>query len=162
MNQRILIVGCPGSGKSTFARRLAEQTGLPLYHLDNLYWKADRTHLTHEELIARLLPIMETDAWIIDGNYNGTMPLRVSRCDQVIMLDYPLEVCLEGIRTRCGQPRPDMPWVETEPDEEFLAFIRAYPETSRPQVYALMAQHPEKAFTVLRSREEAESYLASL
>ena len=78
MSRRILIIGCPGSGKSTFARRLAEKTGIPLYHLDAIYWRADRTTLTREELIDRLLPIMAGDNWIIDGNYNGTMPLRVS------------------------------------------------------------------------------------
>lgn len=162
MNKRILIVGCPGGGKSTFAIRLAEAIGLPLYHLDNLYWRADRTHLSREELIERITPIMQTEAWIMDGNYNATMPLRVSFCDEVIMLDYPLETCLEGIRARCGKPRADMPWVETEPDEEFLAFIRAYPETSRPKVYALMAQHPEKTFTVFHSRADAEAYLAKV
>lgn len=159
MSHRILIVGCPGSGKSTFARRLAEKTGIPLYHLDAIYWREDRTYLTHEELIQQLIPIMAQDSWIIDGNYNGTMPLRVSYCDEVIMLDYPAEVCLSGVRARIGTQRPDMPWVETQEDPELMDFIRAYPQQSRPKVYALMAQHPEKRFTVFRTRDESEAYL---
>ena len=159
MSRRILIVGCPGSGKSTFARRRAEKTGLPLVHLDALYWHADGTHLTREELIERLLPILESRSWIIDGNYNGTMALRVGYCDEVILLDYPVDVCLEGVRARMGTSRPDMPWVETQEDPEFMDFIRAYPQQSRPKVYALMAQHPEKKFTVFRTRAEADAYL---
>lgn len=159
MNRRILIVGCPGSGKSTFARRLAEKTGLPLCHLDAIYWREDRTYLTQDELIERLLPVMEGESWIIDGNYNATMPLRVSYCNEVIMLDYPVEVCLEGVRARIGTARPDMPWVETQEDPEFMDFIRAYPGQSRPKVFALMAQHPDKVFTVFRTREEADAYL---
>ena len=162
MRRRILIIGCPGSGKSTFARRLAEKTGIPLYHLDAIYWRADRTHLTREELIEHLLPIMAGESWIIDGNYNGTMPLRISYCDEVIMLDYPVEDCLAGVRARMGTRRPDMPWMETQEDPAFMDFIRAYPDTSRPKVYELMAQHPEKVFTVFRTREDAKRYLNQL
>ena len=160
MNRRILIVGCPGSGKSTFARRLAEKTGIPLYHLDALYWRADRTHLTREELIDVLTPIMQTDEWIIDGNYNSTMPLRVGYCTELILLDYPVDVCLNGVRARMGTSRPDMPWVETQEDPVFMDFIRAYPDTSRPRVFALMADHPDKRFTIFRTRDDAERYLA--
>ena len=159
MSRRIRIVGCPGSGKSTFARRLADKTGLPLYHLDTLYWREDKTTLTRAELVERLMPILASDSWIIDGNYQGTMPLRVSYCDEVIMLDYPVDVCLEGVRARMGVQRPDMPWVETQEDPEFMDFIRAYPEEGRPAVYELMARHPEKRFTVFHNRDEAEKYL---
>lgn len=160
MNRRILIVGCPGSGKSTFARRLAEKTGLPLYHLDALHWRADRTHLTREELIDVLTPILQTEQWIIDGNYNGTMPLRASYCTELILLDYPVDVCLQGVRSRMGTVRSDMPWIETQEDPAFMDFIRAYPEQSLPRVYALMAEHPDKRFTIFRTRDDAERYLA--
>lgn len=160
MNRRILIVGCPGSGKSTFARRLADKTGLTLYHLDALYWRADQTHLTREELIDVLKPILQTEQWIIDGNYNSTMPLRLSYCTELILLDYPVDVCLQGVRTRMGTARPDMPWIETQEDPAFMDFIRAYPEQSRPRVYALMAAHPDKRFTIFRTRNDAERYLA--
>ena len=160
MAQRILVIGCPGSGKTTFALRLAEKTGLPLFHLDSIYWRDDRTHLTREELVDALRPILASPRWIIDGNYNGTMPLRVEACEEVIFLDDPVEVCLAGVRARMGTPRADMPWVETEEDPVFMDFIRHYATESRPKVLALMAAHPEKTFTILRSREEADALLA--
>ena len=159
MQQRILVIGCPGSGKTTFALRLAEQTGLPLVHLDSIYWRADRTHLTREELVAVLRPILAGPRWIIDGNYNGTMALRVEACEEVIFLDYPAEVCLAGVRARMGKPRADMPWVETEEDPAFMDFIRRYAAESRPKVLARKAAHPETTFTILRSRAEADALL---
>ena len=160
MARRILIVGCPGSGKTTFALRLAEKTGLPLYHMDRLNWRADRTHLPREKLIAALQPILASPCWIIDGNYGGTMSMRMEACEEVIFLDYPVEVCLAGVRARMGKPRVDMPWMETEEDPAFMAFIRDYAEQSRPKVLALMAAHPDKTFTILHSREEADAQLA--
>ena len=162
MSRRILIIGSPGAGKSTFSRRLAAQTGLPLHHLDAIYWRSDRTHLTREELVAQLMPVLESSSWIIDGNYNGTLPLRLRYCTEVILLDYPLDVCIAGIHSRTGQIRSDMPWVEDKVDEDFLAFVKAFPEQIRPQIHALMAQYPEIPFTVLTARADAEHYLNAL
>ncbi len=160
--QRAIVIGCPGSGKSTFARALQSLTGLPLHHLDMLYWNADRTTVEKEVFRARLAEVIAKDRWIIDGNYASTMPWRMQHCDTVFFLDYPLEVCLAGVEGRRGQARPDMPWVETGTDEEFLDFIRAYREESRPAVLELLAQHPEKDVHIFRSREEAGAYLAYL
>ena len=108
--QKALIIGSPGSGKSTFARALHEATGLPLIHLDNLFWNADKTNVEKEVFLARLEDALQRERWIIDGNYLSTMDKRLAACDTVFFLDYPVDVCLEGIRQRQGQPRPDMPW----------------------------------------------------
>ena len=128
--------------------------------MDRLNWRADRTHLTREELIAALEPILASPCWIIDGNYGGTMSMRMEACEEVIFLDYPAEVCLAGVRARMGKPRADMPWVETAEDPAFTDFIRRYATESRPKVMTLMAAHPDKTFTILRSREEADAQLA--
>ena len=125
--KRVIVIGCPGSGKSVFSRVLHQVTGLPLIHLDLLHWNADRTFVPRETLLERLSPILASDRWIIDGNYASTMELRMQACDTVIFLDYPTEVCLEGALARRGTPRPDMPWVEApneEPDKEFFEFIQ--------------------------------------
>ena len=162
MFQRILVVGCPGSGKSTFARRLQECTGLPLYHLDLLYWRADKTTLPREEFDEALDALLAEERWIIDGNFSRTMERRLQRCDAVFFLDLPTEVCLEGVRQRRGKPRPDLPWIETEEDAEFMDFIRSFPEKRAPEIRALLQSHPEVAQTVFHSREEMEEYLRTL
>lgn len=160
--QKVMIIGCPGSGKSTFARALQAATGLPLYYLDMLYWNADKTTVSKEVFRGRLREILDTDAWILDGNYGSTMEMRLEKCDTVFFLDFPVAVCLGGIQARFGKPRADMPWVETEEDAEFLNFIKAFEAESKPKILTLLAQHPEKQVITFRSREESATYLQSL
>ena len=71
--KKIIVIGCPGSGKSTFSRELSLRTGLPLFHLDMMYWNADRTHVEKPVFLDRLQSAMSGEAWIIDGNYSRTM-----------------------------------------------------------------------------------------
>lgn len=160
--ERVIVIGCPGSGKSTFARALQEKTGLPLYHLDLMYWKPDRTTVEKAVFRARLQEVLARDRWIIDGNYGSTMEQRMAACDTVFFLDYEVGICLSGIRARRGKPRPDMPWVEYGEDEEFLSFVRSYERESRPQVLSLLERYRDKDIFTFHSREEADAYLASL
>ena len=111
--EKVIIIGCPGSGKSTFGRKLKHITGLPLYHLDMMFWNEDKTTVSKEIFIERLQEVMSNPKWIIDGNYGGSMEMRIKECDTVFFLDYPTEVCIDGIIKRKGKPRSDMPWVET-------------------------------------------------
>lgn len=159
--QKVMVVGCPGSGKSTFSRRLHEVTGIALYHLDMLNWNADRTTVSTAVFLERLEEVLRKEAWIIDGNYSATMALRMKACDTVIFLDYSTEICLEGIRVRRGKPRSDLPWIEpeNEVDEAFVQFVKDYPTEGREAVLQLLRQHPDKQVIVFRTREEAEAYL---
>ena len=159
--KKVIIIGCPGSGKSTFAKKLQPLCGLPLYHLDLLYWNADRTHLPKEEFRAKLQDLLQEEAWIIDGNYKSTMELRMQFCDTVFYLDYPAEVCLSGMEARKGKVRTDMPWTEAvdEVNEEFVTLIKQYNTDSRPDVLQLLEQYSDKNIVVFHSREEAEEYL---
>ena len=160
--KKIIVIGCPGAGKSRFSRELHERTGIPLYHLDMMYWNADKTTVEREVFLKRLSEVLEKDEWIIDGNYASTLDMRMAVCDTVFFLDYPTEVCLEGIRTRRGTPRPDMPWIETEEDAEFIEFIKRYNTESRPSVLELLKQYADKTIVVFRDRAEAEEYLQDL
>ena len=122
--EKIIVIGCPGSGKSTFSRALYDITGIPLYHLDMMFWNANKTIVDKHVFLERLSAVLEKDKWIIDGNYGSTMELRLKKCDTVFFLDYPLDVCLDGVKERLGSPRSDMSWIETEEDAEFIEFIK--------------------------------------
>ena len=100
--KKVIVIGSPGAGKSTFSRKLRDKTGLPLFYLDMIWHKPDKTNITREEFHEKLEEIMEKDAWIIDGNYQRTLEIRLQTCDTVFFLDYPVEVCLEGASSRIG------------------------------------------------------------
>ncbi|MBP3610813.1 MAG: adenylate kinase [Lachnospiraceae bacterium] len=159
--KRVIVIGCPGSGKSTFSRKLHHSTGLPLYHLDMLYWNADRTTVPREIFRERLQETIEKEEWILDGNYGSTMELRMEACDTIIFLDYPMDVCLAGIKERRGKERTDMPWVEAEDeeDEEFIGFVKNYNTVSRPVVLELLKKYAGKKILIFKARAEADVFL---
>ena len=159
--KKAIIIGCPGSGKSTFARKLQDISDLPLYHLDMIYWTPDRTIIPREEFLEILSEILAQEQWIIDGNYASTMEWRMKFCDTIIFLDYPPEVCLAGAKERKGKARPDLPWIETEDsdDGEFMEYIRKFHEVHRPTILQLLEKYSEKNIIVFHSREEADEYL---
>ena len=96
--QKIIVIGSPGAGKSTFARRLRDISGLPLYYLDMIYHRSDKTAVSREEFDEKLMRILETERWIIDGNYRRTLELRLEKCTDVFLFDLPADVCLNGPR----------------------------------------------------------------
>ena len=158
--KKIIVIGCPGSGKSTFSKALHKITGIPLYHLDMLFWNEDKTTVDKAVFIEKLSQILKTDEWIIDGNYASTMQMRLIECDTVFFLDYPLEVCMSGIEERKGKKRSDMPWIETgESDEEFIEFIKNYNVQSRPQVLDLLCKYSNKNIFIFTSRAQADEFL---
>ena len=157
--KKVIVIGCPGSGKSRLSRALHNKTGIPLYHLDMMYWNADKTTVEKSVFLERLSAVLEKDEWIIDGNYGSTMELRMAACDTVIFLDYPLRVCLDGIKERRGKPRSDIPWIETEEDAEFIEFIKNYNEQQKPKVLELLEKYSDKNIVILESREQADAFL---
>ena len=161
MGKKIIIIGSPGSGKSTFARRLRGKTGLPLFYLDMLFHKPDRTTVSSEEFDEELKRIIEKDEWIIDGNYLRTLPLRFDMCTDVFFFDLPLNECLEGAASRIGQVREDMPWIEQEFDAEFRQYIIDFPGDQLPKIYSLIDQYKDKRpITIFRSRDDAEAWIS--
>ena len=157
--QKVIVIGCPGSGKTTFAVKLKEKTGLPLYHLDAIWHKPDKTYVAREEYDAHLGEILSQDAWIIDGNYSRTLERRMAVCDTVFLFDLPVEVCLAGAISRIGKKRCEMPWIETELDPEFEQQIRDFPSKDLPTVYALIEKYGDKKVFIFKSRAEADAFL---
>ena len=105
--KKIIIIGCPGSGKSTFARKLSAKTNIPLYYLDMIWHKPDKTTVTEKEFDEKLKNLMQKDEWIIDGNYMRTLEMRLKECDTVFLLDIPIRICLESAESRIGKKRQD-------------------------------------------------------
>ncbi len=162
--KRVMVIGCPGSGKSTFSVALHNLTGVPLFHLDMMYWNSDRTTVDKSVFCKRLVDTTQKDEWIIDGDYNSTLELRMQACDTVIFLDYPLDICLKGIKERRGKARPDMPWIESkdEVDAEFIELIKKYNTQRRPKVMELLDKYSYKDVYVFKSRIEADEFLSRI
>ena len=161
--KKTIVIGCPGSGKTTFSEKLNKQTGLPLYHLDAIWHKPDKTHIPREDFDRRISEIFATDSWIIDGNYNRTIETRMKECDTVFLFDLPTEVCLQGATERLGKERYDLPWLETELDPEFEGFIKDFANTSLPKIYGLIDKYKEeKQIVIFKSHQEADDFLKKL
>lgn len=156
--KRILVIGCPGAGKSTFARRLQEKTDLPLYHLDMIWHKPDKTNISREEFDRRLLQITAQDSWIIDGNYSRTLEMRIKACDTVFLLDLPTELCLAGALARIGKKHTDMPWVEDSFDPEFKDWIINFGRNELPHIYSVLEKYSSKSIIIFRSHKEIDDY----
>ena len=158
---RIMVIGRPGSGKSTFSKALHKTTGIPLFHLDMMYWNADRTTVDKAVFRERLLNTIQKNEWIIDGNYGSTIELRLQACDTVVFLDYSLDVCLNGIKERRGKARTDMPWVENEDEEdsEFIEFIKNYNSQSRRKIMDLLNKYSHKDIYIFKNRKDADVFL---
>jgi adenylate kinase family enzyme len=156
---KIIVIGCPGSGKTTFAQKLNKKLGLPLFHLDAIWHKPDRTHITREEFDIRLGELLTLDQWIIDGNYSRTLERRIDFCDTVILFDLPTEVCLDGAKMRVGKPRVDMPWTDTDLDPDLKNEIERFKSKNLPEIYRLLQKYRDKTVIIFKSREEAYSFL---
>ena len=166
--RRVLVIGAGGAGKSTLAARVAERAGLPLVHLDACYWRAGWVPTPADEWAATVARLAAGDAWVMDGNYGGTLDARLAACDTVVFLDLPRLVCLWSVVRRWlrwrGRSRPDLPaGCPEQLSWEFVWWIWTYPRRRRPAILArLGALAGEKRVVVLRSRRAAARWVAGL
>lgn len=166
--KKVLIIGSSGAGKSTFSRRLSEKTGLPVIHLDVLFWKPNWVESDKEEWKKNLENAMTGESWIMDGNFSGTIPMRLEKCDTVIFLDMPRVLCVYRILKRLVTyrkgTRPDMAeGCDEKFDWQFLKWVWHYPNRSKPKVEKMLAEYQNtKTIFRLKSKKEVERFFSRL
>ena len=161
--QRVMIVGSPGAGKSTFAKAFSRRTGLPLTHLDDLYWQPGWVRPEAESWQAQMRQTVAPERWILDGNYAGTLILRAERADTALVLAFPRWLCLyRAVSRALLNRRPDAKALGKEPlDAEFLSFIWNFPRLGAAQLMQLRAV-PGLRVIVLRNDGEARRFLSTI
>jgi len=165
--KRVLVIGSGGSGKSTFARQLGERLNIEVKHLDRFYWRPGWTKPAKEDWLQTVSELIAGNSWIIDGNFGGTLELRVKRCDTIVFLDMSRLLCLWRVAKRRllyrNRSRPDMSeGCHEKLDLEFISWVWGYSHRSRPKVIKLLLEHSEiKKVVWLRSNAEVERFLAS-
>ena len=163
--KRLMVIGCCGSGKSTFSKKLQEITKLPLIHLDQCYWLPNWEEPGKESWSTIMIELVKNDKWIIDGNYGGTMNIRIERADTIIYLDYPTWKCLWRITKRIlryrGQVRPDMPTGCAERfDLDFYHYVATFNMRRRKGILRKLKKvEDEKQIFRLTNNKAIEKFL---
>ncbi|MGZ8378879.1 MAG: AAA family ATPase [Gemmatirosa sp.] len=166
--RRVSIIGSGGAGKSTLAVRVAARLGVPLVHLDARYWHPGWIATPADVWRREVEALVAGPAWVMDGNYGGTLDLRLAASDTVVFLDLPRVVCLTRVLGRAlryrGRSRPDMaPGCPERLSWEFVRWVWEYPTRRRPDVLRrLAALAPTTRVVVLRSPRAVDAWLATL
>ncbi|KFN04000.1 DNA topology modulation protein [Bacillus clarus] len=166
--KKIMIIGSGGSGKSTFSRGLGKRLQIPVYHLDALNWKENWVLASREEQIALQKKLVKRDSWIIDGNYGGTMDVRLENADTIMFIDLPRIQCLYRVIKRRVQyhnkTRPDMgEGCEERLDFSFLKWVWMYPKKQRPAIFKKMQDiSSEKEVIIFKSSSQIGKFLKVL
>ena len=162
-----MIIGCCGSGKTTLAKKLSNKLNLPLIHLDKLNWRDNWQNISKEEFDDLLWDEVVKPTWIIDGNYERTIPLRLKYCDTVIYMDYSRISCLYGVIKRVvmgyGKSRPDMGGYCPERfDFDFIKFVWNFNKNNRKRYYDILSSKEDIQVIILRNRRQAAHFLQGL
>jgi adenylate kinase family enzyme len=165
--RRVLVLGCGGSGKSTFSRNLAKKTELPVIHLDKEFWLPGWKMPDKPIWVKKVSELVARPSWIMDGNHDSTLDIRIPRADTIIFFDFPVWRCLWGVFKRRwehrNKPRVDMgPGCPEKIDWEFLVWIYRFRKNDGKRTLELIEQYGAgKRVEIFKSRAEARLFLQS-
>ena len=165
--KKIAIIGCSGSGKSTLSIKLNEILKIPVYHLDTLNWKPTWVATPRDERDELQKELVKRETWIIDGNYNRTLKIRIDEADTVIMLDIPRIICIYRVIKRFfmyrNSSRPDMnEGCKEKIDIPFLKWVWNYNKVSRPNVIEMLDNIYDKEIIRFRNQKDIRNFLKKL
>ena len=165
--QRVLMIGSNGAGKTTFSYALAEKTGLPLIHLDQIYWRGKWEVSPQQEFEQTVLQHAQQPCWIIEGNCLRTLPQRLAYADTVLWFEFPRLQCVFNILKRewhyRGKARPEMPPdCISRLDFKFLKYAWNFNLNNRYRIAAMLLDAPQVKVVRFRDRRAAQRYLESL
>lgn len=173
--KRINVIGTTGSGKSTFAKRLAERLGYPCIQMDQLFWKSDWVECSDEEFIPKVESAVSGELWVLDGNYSRTNEIKWKSADTIIWLDYSYpRTFFQLLRRTVGRSlTKEELWPGTgnkesfgkafmSKDSIFIWFFRCY-KLNKIRYVALhsLPEYRHIQFVRLRSPKEAKIFLES-
>ncbi|WP_139975505.1 MULTISPECIES: DNA topology modulation protein FlaR [Brucella/Ochrobactrum group] len=168
MTRRIMIIGGAGSGKSSLARALSDITGLPVIHIDMLYWQPGWKMRSRDEIGRLASEVANQDRWIFEGNHSETMDYRASRADMLVFLDIStirrLWRVIKRTAIHYGRSRPDMAEGCVERfDWDFLKWVAGYHKDGRIRALAFLEKAPQHlAKHHLRRPKDVKRFLAQM
>ena len=165
--EKVLVLGCCGAGKSTFAKQLQRLTGLPLIHLDQEHWLPNWVEIDAPSFQKKVDILVKQPRWIMDGTFAGTLDVRLAAADTVIYIDFPAWKCLWRVVKRVwhynGRPRPDMPEGCNERwDWAFMHYVAVFNSVKKPRIFKkIEAVAAGKTVRIFKTDKEVAAYLGS-
>jgi adenylate kinase family enzyme len=165
--KRVAIVGCGGSGKSYVARELGRRLGAPVTHLDAVYYDDDWNELPKEKFAELQRELVAAPRWVIDGNYNSTLRIRLEACDTIVFMDMPTLTCLWGVlsrQLRHGHGQNKGNGIYNRVHMGVIRYVLSYRRKMRPRVLAKIDEHARghaRVF-VLTSRRHSRRWLSQV
>lgn len=164
--KRVAIVGCGGSGKSHLARELGRILHAPVTHLDAVYYDDEWNPQPPEKFEAMQRDLVSAERWVIDGNYNSTLQVRLEACDTVILMDVSTWAALWGIffrQLRHGHGQDKASGIYNRIHWGVLRYVATYRRKMRPRVLAKIEQYGGHAQVVLlTSRRRTRRWLEQI
>lgn len=164
---KIMIMGSAGAGKSTVARKLGEVYDVPVFHLDQCFWKPGWVMSTPEEQTEIHDKLMEKDDWIIDGNYSAFFETRAEHADKIIYLNVGRWQSFYRVLKRYflnrGKTRIDMAeGCEEKLDWEFLVWIWNYHSKDKYKWMEKLESIEDREVIILQNTKALNEYLSNL